>query len=170
MPEKKRVFDGTLIFLIAVLLWVAALAHWRGGNEMVVKGFSEGWDQLVRFGPMIVISFLAAGFADSLIPQSWVREQLGAESGWRGIALATGVGIITPAGPFVSMPVAAAMIRTGAGAGPVVAFLSSWSLLAVHRLIAWEVPILGWRFALVRYATCAALPFFAGFAARALSR
>ena len=57
-----------------------------------------------------------------------------------------------------------------AGLGPVVAFLSSWSLLAVHRLIAWEVPILGWRFALVRYATCAVLPFFAGFAARALSR
>jgi hypothetical protein len=26
------------------------------------------------------------------------------------------------------------------------------------------VPILGWRFAIVRYVTCAALPFFAGFA------
>ena len=168
--ERKRVFDGTLIFLIAVLLWVAALAHWRGGSAAVTQGFTEGWDQLVRFGPMIVISFLAAGFADQLIPQDWVREQLGAESGFRGIALATAVGIVTPAGPFVSMPVAAAMIRTGAGAGPVVAFLSSWSLLAVHRLIAWEVPILGWRFALVRYATCASLPFFAGFAARALSR
>jgi uncharacterized protein len=164
------VFDGTLIFLIAVLVWVAALAHWRGGNELVARGFSEGWQTLVRFGPMIVVSFLAAGFADLLIPQAWVREQLGADSGLRGIALATAVGIVTPAGPFVSMPVAAAMIRTGAGAGPVVAFLSSWSLLAVHRLIAWEVPILGWRFALVRYATCAVLPFFAGFAARALSR
>ena len=162
--------DGTLIFLLAVLLWVAAVAHWRGGNELVVRGFAEGWATLLRFGPMIVVSFLAAGFADLLLPQAWVREQLGAESGWRGIALATGVGIVTPAGPFVSMPMAAAMIRTGAGAGPVVAFLSSWSLLALHRLVAWEVPILGWRFAIVRYATCAVLPFFAGFAARALSR
>ena len=170
MAEKRRVFDGTLIFLIAVLVGVAALAHWRGGPDMVVDGFTEGWRQLVRFGPMIVVSFLAAGFADALVPLSWVREQLGAESGLRGIALATGVGIVTPAGPFVSMPVAAAMIRTGAGPGPVVAFLSSWSLLAIHRLVAWEVPILGWRFALVRYVTCAALPFIAGFAARALSR
>jgi uncharacterized protein len=164
------VFDGTLIFLIAVLLWAAAFAHWRGGNDAVNQGFAEGWAQLVRFGPMIVISFLAAGFADQLIPQEWVRAQLGAESGLRGIALATAVGIVTPAGPFVSMPIAAVMLRTGAGAGPVVAFLSSWSLLALHRLIAWEVPILGWRFALVRYATCVLLPFFAGFAARALSR
>ena len=55
-------------------------------------------------------------------------------------------------------------------AWPVVAFLSSWSLLAVHRLVAWEVPILGWRLALLRYAACALLPIVAGFAARAISR
>jgi len=170
VAERRRVFDGTFLFLIAVLALVAAIAYARGGSEAVGQGFSDGWATLLRFGPMIVVSFLAAGFADLLIPPEWVRAQLGAESGLRGIALATGVGIVTPAGPFVSMPIAAAMIRTGAGPGPVVAFLSAWSLLAVHRLVAWEVPILGWRFALVRYATCAALPFLAGFAARALSR
>jgi uncharacterized membrane protein YraQ (UPF0718 family) len=164
------VIDGTLLFLTAVLLAVAALAHWRGGSELVRQGFSSGWDSLVRFGPMIVVSFLAAGFADQLIPSAWVRDQLGADSGLRGIALATIVGILTPAGPFVSMPIAAAMIRMGAAAGPVVAFLSSWSLLAVHRLVAWEVPILGWRMALLRYVTCAALPIAAGFLARALTK
>jgi uncharacterized membrane protein YraQ (UPF0718 family) len=164
------VIDGTLLFLTAVLAAVAALAWWRGGPELMSQGFASGWDSLVRFAPMIIVSFLAAGFADQLIPPAWVRQQLGADSGLRGIALATGVGILTPAGPFVSMPIAAAMIRTGAGAGPVVAFLSSWSLLAIHRLVAWEVPILGWRVALLRYVTCAALPIIAGFAARALTR
>jgi uncharacterized membrane protein YraQ (UPF0718 family) len=164
------VIDGTLLFLTVLLVAVAALAQWRGGSELVRQGFASGWEQLVRFGPMIVVSFLAAGFADQLIPPAWVREQLGAQSGLRGIALATGVGILTPAGPFVSMPIAAAMIRTGAGVGPVVAFLSSWSLLAIHRLVAWEVPILGWQLALLRYAACAALPIVAGLAARALAR
>lgn len=162
--------DGTLLFLIFVLAGLAALAWWRGGGELVSQGIGSGWEMLLRYGPMIVVSFLAAGFADLLIPPEWVRNQLGAESGLRGIALATGVGILTPAGPFVSMPIAAVMIRTGAGAGPVVAFLSSWSLLAVHRLVAWEVPILGWRFAILRYATCALLPVIAGLAARALTR
>jgi uncharacterized membrane protein YraQ (UPF0718 family) len=164
------VFDGTLIFLLVILVGIASLAYWRGGTPAVAQGLGEGWSQLVRFAPMMIVSFLAAGYADFLIPPAWVREQLGDDSGLRGIALATGVGIVTPAGPFVSMPVAAAMIRLGEGAGPVVAFLSSWSLLALHRMIAWEVPILGWRFALVRYTTCSALPFIAGFAARALSR
>jgi uncharacterized membrane protein YraQ (UPF0718 family) len=162
--------DGTLLFLLAVLAALAAIAWWRGGPAMVSQGLGSGWQLMWRFVPMIVVSFLAAGFADLLIPPQWVREQLGADSGARGIAIATAVGIVTPAGPFVSMPIAAVMIRTGAGAGPVVAFLSSWSLLAVHRLVAWEVPILGWRFALLRYATCAVLPLLAGFAARALTR
>ena len=162
--------DGTLLVLVALLAGLAALAASRGGSEMVFEGLGAGWDLLLRFGPVIVVSFLAAGFADLLIPEAWVREQLGADSGLRGIALATGAGILTPAGPFVSMPIAAVMIRTGAGTGPVVAFLSSWSLLAVHRLIAWEVPILGWRFAALRYATCLLLPFVAGLAARALTR
>jgi uncharacterized membrane protein YraQ (UPF0718 family) len=164
------VIDGTLLVLVAILAGLAMLAYTRGGSAMVSEGLGSGWDLLLRFGPVIVVSFLAAGFADLLIPREWVREQLGADSGMRGIALATGAGILTPAGPFVSMPIAAVMIRTGAGTGPVVAFLSAWSLLALHRLIAWEVPILGWRFAALRYATCALLPIAAGLLARALTR
>lgn len=160
--------DGTLLVLIALLLGLAAFAASRGGVPAVHQGLGAGWDLLLRFGPVIVVSFLAAGFADQLIPTAWVRESLGAESGATGIVLAAAAGILTPAGPFVSMPIAAVLIRNGAGAGPVVAFLSSWSLLAVHRLVAWEVPILGWRFALLRYGTCALLPLLAGFAARAL--
>jgi uncharacterized membrane protein YraQ (UPF0718 family) len=168
--KKKRVIDGTLLALVAILVGLAALAWSRGGSAMVSEGLGTGWNLLLRFGPVIVVSFLAAGFADLLLPTEWVRAQLGADSGMRGIALATGAGILTPAGPFVSLPIAAVMIRTGAGTGPVVAFLSAWSLLAVHRFLAWEVPILGWRFAILRYATCALLPIVAGLLARALTR
>jgi uncharacterized membrane protein YraQ (UPF0718 family) len=119
---------------------------------------------------MVAVSFLAAGFAEVLVPTEWVRETLGADSGLRGLVIATGAGVITPAGPFVSMPIAAVMVRSGAGAGPVVAFLASWSLLALHRFIAWEVPILGWRMAALRYGACVGLPLLAGLLARLLAR
>jgi uncharacterized protein len=170
MAEAKRVIDGTLVALVVLLAGLAALAHARGGTPLVTAGLSEGARLLLRFGPVIVVSFLAAGFTDKLIPQELVRAWLGADSGLRGIAVGMGMGVVTPAGPFVSMPVAAVLIRAGAGAGPVVAFLSSWALLALHRFIAWEVPILGWRFALLRYAACVALPLAAGLTARAVAR
>jgi hypothetical protein len=51
-----------------------------------------------------------------------------------------------------------------------VAFLTGWALLALHRLLAWEVPILGWRMALLRYGISLLLPVAAGLAARALVR
>ena len=168
--RRSPVIDGTLISLLALLAGLAALAWWQGGSALAQQGLSEGASLLLRFGPLIVVSLLAAGFAGLLVPVEWVRAQLGPESGLRGIALAVGAGMITPSGPFVSLPIAAVMLRTGAGAAAVVAFVSAWMLLAIHRLVAWEVPLLGWRFALLRYASCLALPFVAGLIARALAR
>jgi hypothetical protein len=68
------------------------------------------------------------------------------------------------------MPLAAVMLRAGASGPVVVAFLTGWALLAVHRLVAWEIPILGFRFALVRWVLCLALPIAAGLLARVASR
>jgi len=52
----------------------------------------------------------------------------------------------------------------------VVAYLTAWSLLALHRLVAWEVPILGARFALLRFAVSILLPILAGLAVRLIWR
>ena len=125
---------------------------------------------LVRFAPLIALSFLAAGFAQVLVSQEWVRESLGDAAGLRGLALAAGAGALTPAGPFVSLPVAVVMIRSGAAAGPIVAYLAGWALLSLQRLVAWEIPMLGWRLAVLRYVACLVLPLLAGWLAGSLAR
>jgi len=156
--------------MLAVLALLSVLAWWRGGAPLVQKGFGDGADLLLRFGLLIAVSFLAAGLAQGLIPREWMRAALGHDTGLRGILLASAAGAVTPAGPFVSMPIAAVMLRAGAAPEAVVAFLTSWSLLAIHRLVAWEVPILGVRFALVRYGISLLLPILAGLLTRALAR
>ena len=162
--------DGQFFFLVALLAALAGLAFWRGGAPMVREGLTGGAGLLVRFSLVIAISFLAAGFAEVLVPREWVEGALGADSGLRGILLASAAGAVTPAGPFVSMPIAAVLLRSGAGLGPVVAFLTGWSVLALHRLVAWEMPIVGTRFALLRWGVSLVLPVIAGLLARALSR
>ena len=69
----------------------------------------------------------------------------------RGLLVASAAGAVTPAGPFISMPLAVAMLKSGAGAPAVVTFLTAWSLISVHRLFAWEIPILGAPFAITRW-------------------
>jgi uncharacterized membrane protein YraQ (UPF0718 family) len=170
MGRARSVLDAQLLLMLGLALALGALAWSRGGAGLLRAGLGEGVDQLLRYGLLIAVSFLAAGFAQVLIPSEWIRAGLGREAGLRGIALASAAGIATPAGPFVSLPIATTLLRSGADPAAVVAYLTAWSLLAVHRLVAWEVPILGARFALVRYAICAALPILAGLLARGLGR
>jgi uncharacterized membrane protein YraQ (UPF0718 family) len=158
------VVDGVLLTLLAMLVLLVGAAWMRGGRELVVEGLRNGGGMLVRFSLLIAVSFLVAGLVEQLI------RALGAESGLTGILLGTAAGMATPGGPFVSMPLAAVLLRSGAAPGPVVAFLTGWSLLAVHRLVAWEVPILGPRFALFRFAISAGLPVLAGLLARLVTR
>jgi len=161
---------GTLIVMGVLLAGLGFLAHARGGNELLTRALGDGVSMLLRFGPVIVVSFLAAGFAEALIPREWVGDALGRDSGLRGLVVAAGAGAITPAGPFVSMPIAVVMIRAGAATGPVVAYLTAWSLLSLHRFVAWEIPILGWKFAVLRYGASLLLPLLAGWLASVLAR
>jgi uncharacterized membrane protein YraQ (UPF0718 family) len=164
------VIDANLLVVLGLFLVLAGVAWLLGGSELVWRGVSGGGGLLARYAALIAVSFLAAGLAEVLVPTQWVREALGRDSGLRGILLASAAGAVTPAGPFVSMPIAAVMLKSGAGAAPVVAFLTAWSLIALHRLVAWEIPVLGLQFALLRYAVCLALPVAAGLLARAALR
>ena len=96
-------FDGTLLVLIGVVAALAWLVYARGGEELLRRGLGDGGMLLYRYGLLIVVSFLAAGLASAVLPEQWMARNLGAESGLRGILLAAAAGIVTPAGPFVSM-------------------------------------------------------------------
>ncbi|MDX1650017.1 MAG: permease [Myxococcota bacterium] len=162
--------DPQLALIVLLLLALVVAAWLVGGGAQVREGLGEGARLLVRYGLLIVVSFLAAGVAQSLIPRELIEGALGERAGLRGILLATGAGAVTPAGPFVSMPIAAVLLRAGASKAAVVAFLTAWSLLAVHRLVAWETPILGLRFALLRYGISLVLPVLAGLLTRLVVR
>ena len=76
-------------------------------------------------------------------------------------------GGLSPGGPYVSLPIVAGLLRTGAGVGTMVAFLTGWSLWAIARL-PMEVGILGWKFTLVRLSTTFFFPPVAGWLAHFL--
>ncbi len=161
-----KIFDGNFWIVFGVLVALCGVALARGGTPLLGEALGNGTRLFLRFGAVLFLSFLVAGLAETLMPREWVSNALGEESGWKGLFLATAAGIVTPAGPFVSMPLAAGLLRSGAAPAPVVAFLAAWSLLAIHRLFAWEVPIMGASFAFTRWALCLFLPVMVGALAR----
>ena len=105
MARALGIFDTSLWVLCALCLALAALAFARGGLPLVQQGLAGGGSMILRYGLVIIVSFLASGFAEQLLPQQWMRESLGETSGLGGLLLATLLGMLTPAGPFVSMPI-----------------------------------------------------------------
>jgi hypothetical protein len=49
-----------------------------------------------------------------------------------------------------------------------VAFLSAWSVVAVHRMLIYEIPLMGWRFTLVRVLSALPLAPLSGLLAEGL--
>lgn len=153
-----------LLILAAALVITFAVAWSRGGSGLLLDGLNEGATLLLSVAPQLLIGFLLAGMMTVLLPADMIADWLGADSGMRGLLIATVAGTLTPGGPFLQFPLVASLANAGAAPGPLAAYVTAWSLVGVNRLLVWEIPLLGPQFALVRWAVCLVLPVLVGLA------
>lgn len=158
---------AALIVMGVMLLGVVGLAAWRGGWPLVSEGLMRGGRESVTLLPLLAVVFLLTGFVQVLLPRDLVANWLSDEAGWRGIGVAWVAGALTPGGGPIGMPLAAALIRSGAGLGVIVTYLTSLSLLSFIRL-PMEVAIYGGRLTGLRLLISLALPPVAGLLAHAV--
>ncbi len=142
-----------ILFLIALGL---ALFSMRRQPHVVKQGVTLSFERFFAVLPRMGLAILAAGFVSKLVPSGPIAHHIGPDSGFYGILLASVIGAFIPSGPSVSFPVVVVLLQAGAGFPQVVAFLSAWSVVALHRMLIYEIPLMGWRFSLVR--VLAALP------------
>ncbi len=163
--NKRPMFIPTVIFAVLAAILVV-LAYYRGTGEHV-QGLKAGWTMMVQVLPLLVFAFIVAGMVQVLIPHELISRWVGPESGLRGILTGTIAGGLCPGGPYVSLPILAGLLRSGAGVGTMVAFVTGWSLWAVGRL-PMEIGIMGWKFTLIRLACTFFFPPVAGILANLL--
>lgn len=146
--------------ILAIILGFVA---WRRSPALVRSTMREATGRFVEVMPKVAVALLAAGFIGKLVPAETVALYIGPDSGLFGITLAIIVGAITPAGPIVSFPIVIVMLKAGAGFPQVVGFLTAWSVFALHRVMIYEIPMIGWRFTAARLLSSAILPFVAAY-------
>lgn len=156
---------AALLLLGGTLLILAGLAAARG---VFAQGLRGAGMMLVRLGPMLVLAFLLAGFAEALLPPGMVDRWLSGAAGPRGILIAWVAGALTPAGGLMGLPLAASLLQAGAGIGVLVTYLTSLAVLPVLRL-PMELGIYGPRLAALRVVSSLFLPPLAGMLAQALA-
>lgn len=153
---------GFLVLLVLlVLLFVIAL--WKRTDfEPVIRRFIEQFAMLV---PRMLCALVAAGFIAQLIPKQAVASLLGDDAGLWAIPVAAAAGLMVPAGPVIAFAIAAVLAKSGASTHALITFVTSWSIFATHRILIYELPLLGASFLRLRVASAWMVPFLAGLAA-----
>ena len=154
------------IIMGVIAIALLFIGYQRGGGEHIL-GLKLTGDMLIQITPLLIFAFIVAGMVQVLTPHEMISKWIGTESGFRGLVIGTVVGAFMPGGPYVSMPVAAGLLRAGASVGTMVAFLTGWSLWAFTRL-PMEVGLMGWKFTLIRLACTFFFPPIAGLIANRL--
>ena len=154
-------FDVSFFELAGLALVTAGLAYMKDPGLPAI-GARNGLSLLWFVIPRLVPALILAGMLQVLIPQDTVARYFGRQAGLPALALASLAGVITPGGPMVSVPVLVVLANSGMALGPLVAYMTSWSLFGVQRIIAWEAPLMGWHFVAVRVVSSFAFPVLAG--------
>jgi uncharacterized membrane protein YraQ (UPF0718 family) len=160
MPRTPP-FDLSTLVLVSLALFFAGVAYWKDPGLPWVgarTGLSLLWFVLPRLIPALIL----AGMLQVVIPQETVARYFGRQSGLAAILMATVAGMLTPGGPMVSVPLLVVLANSGMALGPLVAYMTSWSLFGMQRIIAWEAPLMGWHFVFVRVVPSLSFPVIAG--------
>ncbi len=159
--------NGATLLLWALALGALALCA-RRGPQVAGRALRECGQAIVRVAPLILCTLPMAAFLAELVPEGWAVRWLGADSGFIGVVIGAAAGGFLPGGPFVAFPLVLGFLKAGAGAPQLVALITGWAIYGLHRTIAWELPILGARFVLLRMTASLALPILAGLLAELL--
>jgi uncharacterized membrane protein YraQ (UPF0718 family) len=157
----RALADPSMLILLALALVLGVIAYLKDPG-LPWLGARTGVAMMWMILPRLIPAILLAGLLQVLVPQELVARYFGRQSGLRAIVLASLAGVLTPGGPMVSVPFMVVLANSGMALPPLVAYMTSWSLFGIQRIIAWEAPLLGWHFVVVRVVPSLAFPVLAG--------
>lgn len=169
-PGPRKFIDSGFIILIVVTLVAGAAVARRDGWGHVGE---VAWDTggfLIVLLPKVLLGLFVAASIPLLLPRETIASWIGQDSGLKGLAVASFAGILIPGGPSMSFALAAGFLAAGADLGAAVAYVTSWSLLSLNRILIWELTFLPYDFVALRILLSLPVPIIAGALARALVR
>jgi uncharacterized membrane protein YraQ (UPF0718 family) len=110
---------------------------------------------------IVVVTILAVAMAIVAYVKDPSRY-FGREGGFKASVIASVIGMLTPGGPMVTVPLLVVLANSGTALPLLVAYMTAWSLFGLQRMIYWEAPLMGWPFVGGRVLSSFAFPVLAG--------
>jgi uncharacterized membrane protein YraQ (UPF0718 family) len=128
---------------------IAYVVFWRKSPGKSRKALSAGANSFKGMLPTFVAVFGLVGLFDIFIPPALIQRLMGSSSGALSLFVGTGLGSIAAGPPAAAYPIAATLLKSGAWAPAVAAFIVSWVLVGFVSL-PMESKVFGVRFAVLR--------------------
>jgi Mg2+/citrate symporter len=98
--RKRRAVDWPTAILIIIVGTCASYVYWRDGTAKFLEVVWSDTDLFISMLPKVLAGCLTAAFLAILLPRETINRWVGADSGFKGILIATFAGVILPGGPF----------------------------------------------------------------------
>ncbi|MDD2498726.1 MAG: permease [Desulfitobacteriaceae bacterium] len=143
----------TALYIIAL----AALGvSFFKSKEKSILALIKAWKSFENILPQFLSILIIIGMMLAVLTPEQISKVLGSESGWYGVMIAAIIGSITLVPAFIAFPLAAALLKSGAGYMQIAAFVSTLMMVGIVTMPI-EIEYFGKKAAIVRNA--AALAF-----------
>ena len=162
----RESFGPSFWLFVAFAIGMGLTCYVVLGPELFSGAVSGSIELVGNTLPRVAAAQFVAGFVWAMLPRDRFSQLADANFSLRGLVIATAAGIITPGGPTSAFSLLAIAAGAGADRGILITYITSWALLAVQRIIVWDLPFMGAEFSATRFLVCLPLPILAGMIAR----
>ncbi len=117
-----------ILYALAIVGLVISFFRDRQKTKLALV---KAWKAFENILPQILSIFLVISFALAIFPPEMIRKVLGSESGVWGVLAAAAIGSVTLMPGFVAFPLAAALLKSGAGYMQLAAFVSTLMMVGI---------------------------------------
>jgi uncharacterized membrane protein YraQ (UPF0718 family) len=121
---------STTIVLYVVSISALIVSFFKS-REKTMLALKKAWKSFENILPQFLSILILIGLALSVLTPEQISELLGKESGWVGVLIASILGAITLIPGFVAFPLAAALLKSGAGYMQIAAFVSTLMMVGI---------------------------------------
>ena len=144
------------------LAGAALIASLIKSREKTVLALKKAWKAFENILPQLLSILILIGVMLAILTPEQISQLLGEKSGWVGVLIAAAIGSITLVPAFVAFPLAAALLRSGAGTMQIAAFVSTLMMVGVVTLPI-EMKYFGKKAAIVRNSAALCFSFLVAY-------
>jgi len=135
-----------ILYLLAGVLLVLSFLKDRKKTKMALK---KAWKAFENILPQFLSILIIIGIMLAVLSPETISKLVGQQSGWLGMVVAGTIGAITLIPGFVAFPLAAALLKGGAGFMQIAVFISTLMMVGIVT-IPLEIKYFGKKAAILR--------------------